>query len=218
MQTWAVHTSDLPRLTRDLGFAGVICFQLSVGGNVLAALVHPIFLATLLAESAFGEALPWQDSGAGAVLAVLYGVIALAGYLVSAMLGWIGLARRGLRREAWALLLMPVYWLLLSAAAWRALCQLVADPYAWEKTEHGLAKTSRLAASTTRALIKLERHLTYLEDSGRLALPGNTAKQTPRIRDVRMPTRPAAAARRPSRQQGGSLRYALPFLFSLTTR
>jgi hypothetical protein len=64
---------------------------------------------------------------------------------------------------------MPVYWLLLSIAAWRALYQLVADPYVWEKTEHGLAKTSRLATGTTRALIKLERHLTRLEKSRRPA-------------------------------------------------
>jgi hypothetical protein len=37
--------------------------------------------------------------------------------------------------------------LLLSLAAWRALFQLVHDPQRWEKTEHGLAKTSRLAES-----------------------------------------------------------------------
>ena len=66
------------------------------------------------------------------------------GYLISAALGLIGLARRRLLGCAWALLLMPLYWLLLSLAAWRALFQLVRDPYRWEKTEHGLARTSRL--------------------------------------------------------------------------
>jgi hypothetical protein len=45
---------------------------------------------------------------------------------------------------------MPVYWLLLSVAAWRALFQLIFRPYAWEKTEHGLALTSRLAARRKR--------------------------------------------------------------------
>jgi glycosyltransferase XagB len=39
-----------------------------------------------------------------------------------------------------------VHWLLLSAAAWRALWQLMYDPFRWEKTAHGLARTSRLAA------------------------------------------------------------------------
>ncbi len=44
-------------------------------------------------------------------------------------------------------MLMPIYWLLLSLAAWRALFQLLLDPYRWEKTEHGLARTSRLAGN-----------------------------------------------------------------------
>ena len=50
----------------------------------------------------------------------------VSGYLISAALGLIGLARRRLLGCAWALLLMPVYWLLLSLAAWRALFQLAA--------------------------------------------------------------------------------------------
>ena len=59
-------------------------------------------------------------------------------------------ASRGPRRcrllaNAWVLLLTPFYWLLLSVAAWRALYQLLHDPQRWEKTEHGLARTSRLA-------------------------------------------------------------------------
>jgi hypothetical protein len=66
------------------------------------------------------------------------------------------------------LLLMPLHWLLLSLAAWRALVQLVVAPYAWEKTEHGLAKSSRLAGAMTQALLALERNLTRLKASGQL--------------------------------------------------
>jgi glycosyltransferase XagB len=32
--------------------------------------------------------------------------------------------------------LMPVYWLLISAASYRAAWQLFRQPYLWEKTEH----------------------------------------------------------------------------------
>lgn len=67
------------------------------------------------------------------------------GYLSTAVIGLIGLARRGLLREAWVLALTPVYWVCLSIAAWRALYQLLTEPYRWEKTEHGLARSSRLA-------------------------------------------------------------------------
>jgi hypothetical protein len=67
----------------------------------------------------------------------------LLGYAIFAALGIKGLARRNLLGCSWALLLTPLYWLLLSLAAWRALFQLLHDPYRWEKTEHGLARTSR---------------------------------------------------------------------------
>jgi hypothetical protein len=41
------------------------------------------------------------------------------------------------------LLLLPVYYLLGSVAAWMALYDLISRHYHWYKTEHGLAKTSR---------------------------------------------------------------------------
>ena len=72
-------------------------------------------------------------------------------YLTSIVFGWLGLKRRGLLAATWVLLLTPVHWLLVSLAAWRALYQLVVSPYVWEKTEHGLAKNSRLASRTTRS-------------------------------------------------------------------
>jgi hypothetical protein len=56
----------------------------------------------------------------------------------------IGLKRRRLLGHGWVLVLTPLYWFLLSRAAWRALIQLICDPQRWEKTEHGLARTSRL--------------------------------------------------------------------------
>jgi hypothetical protein len=37
--------------------------------------------------------------------------------------------------------LMPLYWLLISAAAYRALWQFMTARFVWEKTEHGLART-----------------------------------------------------------------------------
>jgi hypothetical protein len=71
---------------------------------------------------------------------------------------------------------------MLSLAAWRALFQLIFAPYVWEKTEHGLAKSSRLAAGMTRSLIELERYLSKLARSGRLPATTNArASFNPRI-------------------------------------
>jgi glycosyltransferase XagB len=146
MQTWAVHMRQPLRLAHALGFAGFATFQLVVGGTVLAALVHPLFIAMLLYGAFAGRILPDAEDLAAMLFFSLFGVTAAVGYLTSAVLALIGLARRRLLASAFVLVLMPLHWLLLSLAAWRALYQLVRDPYRWEKTAHGLARTSRLAA------------------------------------------------------------------------
>jgi hypothetical protein len=45
LQTWLLHMRSPASLLRELGFGGFFAFQLLVGGTVLAALVHPFFLA-----------------------------------------------------------------------------------------------------------------------------------------------------------------------------
>ncbi len=181
MQTWLVHMRQPRRLFHDLGLPGFFAFQLIVGGNVLAALVHPLFMGGLIYSFASGEPMWHADSTATTILAALYGVTIVIGYLTSALLGWLGLSRRGLLASAWALVLTPLHWLLLSLAAWRGLYQLVVSPYAWEKTEHGLAKSSRLAADMTRALLELEHYLSRLAQSGGLPALGVKAAGRPRL-------------------------------------
>lgn len=146
MQTWLVHVRSPRRLRQELGWLGFAVFQLLVGGTVLAALVHPLFVAQLLWELAgrIAEGDPAAVRPSGLHIAAL-----LIGYLASIVLGLVGLYRRRLLGCAWVLTLVPLYWILLSVAAWRSLFQLVRDPYRWEKTEHGLARSSRLARKKT---------------------------------------------------------------------
>jgi cellulose synthase/poly-beta-1,6-N-acetylglucosamine synthase-like glycosyltransferase len=147
MQTWLVHMRHPLRVARELGLNGFLAFQLVVGGTVLSALIHPVFIVAggyLLATNQLFDA---GGSILGQALSWLYVGAFLSGYLTSAVLGLIGLRRRNLLRQGWVLLLMPIHWLLLSVAAWRALYQLLFDPFHWEKTAHGLAQTSRLADS-----------------------------------------------------------------------
>lgn len=139
MQTWSVHMRSPRRLWRDAGAKGFFTLNLLVGGNVLTALAHPVFVGEMLVQSIM-QAL---DSSAATFLASqfaeLHVATIVAGYLSTVVIGIMGLARRRLLCHAWVLLLTPLYWLCLSLAAWRALYQFLADPYRWEKTEHGLA-------------------------------------------------------------------------------
>jgi cellulose synthase/poly-beta-1,6-N-acetylglucosamine synthase-like glycosyltransferase len=139
IQTWLVHMRAPLALMRDLGLSGFITFNLIVGGSVVTALIYPIFVA--LAAVRLIAGVPIVDSHtAGLHLLALFG-----GFLASALNWWAGLARRRLLSNAWIIALLPFYWMLLSLAAWRAVRQFMRDPYRWEKTEHGLAKSSRRA-------------------------------------------------------------------------
>jgi cellulose synthase/poly-beta-1,6-N-acetylglucosamine synthase-like glycosyltransferase len=143
LQTWLVHMRSPMALFRELGFGGFFTFQLLVGGTVLAALVHPFFLALVLTDATFGDLFAPSESIGEALRHGLAVTTLLSGYLGSAALSLVGLARRHLLGSAWVPLLTPVYWIMLSFAAWRGAIQLLLAPHLWEKTEHGLARTSR---------------------------------------------------------------------------
>jgi len=148
MQTWSVHMRSPRQLWRDAGAGGFFTLNIIVGGNVLTALAHPLLLGELLVRGVMSI----FDNGASSFFAKpfieLYLATIAAGYLTTIAIGLIGLAKRNLLGEGWVLILTPVYWVCLSIAAWRALYQLLAEPYHWEKTEHGLARHSRISSQS----------------------------------------------------------------------
>lgn len=150
MQTWTVHMRAPRALWREIGPRGFITLQLAIGGNVVAALVHPFFVLALIVEAAYAAAGATGGPLEGA-FGALHNMAIASGYLGSMVIGWMGLERRGMRASIWVLALMPIYWLCLSLAAWRALFQLMSSPYRWEKTDHGLARTSQFANKAMRS-------------------------------------------------------------------
>lgn len=51
----------------------------------------------------------------------------------------LGCVKRGFFRLLPFSLLMPLYWILISIAAWKGVLQFIRKPFYWEKTRHGLA-------------------------------------------------------------------------------
>lgn len=199
MQTWAVHMRTPLQLWRELGTGGFLAFQLVVGGNVLAALVHTFFLGALIYWALYGQFLRF-DAETGVVPAAFYWCAFLAGYLVSIALGFFGLARRGLTRSAWVLALVALHWVLLSLAAWRALLQLAYNPHGWEKTAHGLGRSSRRArmnsAATLAAVFRGEPY-SVRASRHRPPVPGVVHERRFRSEPVQPPRKWQAAARAP---------------------
>jgi cellulose synthase/poly-beta-1,6-N-acetylglucosamine synthase-like glycosyltransferase len=152
MQTWLVHMRHPLQFRREVGTAAFVLVQLMVGGNVLAALVHPLLLLWV-ASGLLRQGPIWGITGEGA----LFAVAIVAGYCASALLCLVGMARRGLLAHVAVLMWIPVHWLLLSLAAWRALYQLARDPYRWEKTDHVLARTARVRRPADDIIAEISR-------------------------------------------------------------
>ncbi len=59
-----------------------------------------------------------------------------------------GLAAARVLRLVWHIPLLPLYWALMSLAAWQALFQFFRKPSVWEKTAHGVARGRRTPNAT----------------------------------------------------------------------
>ena len=149
VQTWLVHMRNPTALWRELGPSGFFAFQIVVGGTILSALAHPWFYALACIELADGGVL----ARPGSVFGWPFWLIAMfdlsAGYLAAMGLGLLAVHRRGYGALLLQIPLMPLYWLLISAAAYRALWQFITARFEWEKTEHGLSPRPTPPASLT---------------------------------------------------------------------
>lgn len=143
MQTLLVHTRQPFRLVGEMGFVGTMTFLAFLGGTLLSALVHPISIGVVAWQAWSGELLDWSGGPVADTLVALSAGNLVIGYAGAMVLTLVS----AVRRRAWGLIpwivFVPLYWLLISFAAYRALLQLLTDPHKWEKTEHGLSQRRR---------------------------------------------------------------------------
>ncbi|WP_371345163.1 glycosyltransferase [Ancylobacter sp. IITR112] len=141
MQTLLVHARRPLHMVRSAGWPGTLTLLFLLGSGTAAALLHPVLFASLVL-GLFLAPVPHPSAMSTLLDAVWFGVL-LAGLMGTVLSTFLGMRRRRIAGAAQVALLMPVYWLMMSAAAWRALITLAIAPSHWEKTEHGLARTSR---------------------------------------------------------------------------
>jgi len=136
LQTFLVHTRNTARLRRDIGTWRYIGFQAILGGAILSALIHPIFYIGLTIELLTGDLATKPTNLVGNTLWHAALINLSCGYLAAILLAWVTLIRRGISSLLFHTLTMPLYWLLISIAAYRAIFQLIWNPFLWEKTHH----------------------------------------------------------------------------------
>jgi cellulose synthase/poly-beta-1,6-N-acetylglucosamine synthase-like glycosyltransferase len=135
IQTWVVHTREPLASIRDMGLLQYLMAQILMIGTFLAALLYPWFTASFLWTVLSGKV--FQHGGGAAEFAALVANLSVFilghGFMLAA--GAEGLRRR-LPRARWIVATMPLYWLMISAAAWIALWQFATNPFHWNKTPH----------------------------------------------------------------------------------
>jgi len=138
MQTLLVHTRRPLQFVRSAGALGLLGFVFFIGGTVLAGLLNPLFWLFYLIWLAAGAANLDVIFPNSLLYLCLFNLLAGNGAFTYLLMlapirrGWLGLIPYSFTLFA--------YWVMISAAAYRALWQLVRDPFHWEKTEHGLSQ------------------------------------------------------------------------------
>ena len=138
MQTFLVHTRRPVHLARTVGLPGLIGFVFFIGGTFLSGLLNPIFWGIFVLWMIFGAQLiePYFPP------AILYMSLInlLAGNALLIYLTMVApFRRRWTYLAPWGVTVVG-YWVLMTIASYKALKQLVSNPFYWEKTQHGLSK------------------------------------------------------------------------------
>lgn len=142
MQVSLAHGRHPRALLSRLGAFGVFGVLALVPGTVASALAYPACLLLFAWDVVSGRIAPVPfvlDNLATGLALTLFG----AGLVAMVAPAAIGCRKRGWGDLWWVIPLLPVYFLFVSLAAWMALAELVRAPHRWNKTEHGLARSSR---------------------------------------------------------------------------
>lgn len=136
MQTTLVHARHPLHLIRTIGVRRFCAFVLLIAGTPLTFLgVIPLYALTLWTIIvAQGANVPFIPAWSAAPCLALF----VFGNWITVYLSMLGPYKRGTFKLSLWSLLTPVYWILHSIAAYKALWQLIFKPHYWEKTEHGL--------------------------------------------------------------------------------
>ncbi len=138
MQTWLVHSRNPIKLYKKLGLRGFLSFNLLIGGTPLMFLVNPILWLIFFA---------WLVTGTKALepyfpAFILYMAMfnLLFGNFLAVYLSMLAVFKRRYYELLPYALLNPLYWVLHSIAAYKALYELFTKPFYWQKTQHGITK------------------------------------------------------------------------------
>lgn len=135
--TYRVHMRRPRLLLAQLGIAGFLGFQALFLGSLLGFLLAPVLLSFWVAG--FGAAHPVSEVFPAQSLWIFL-ILFLSAEVVSLGLALLALQRRGMNRLGYWALTLHVYFPIATVAAFKALYELIAAPFYWDKTAHRAAR------------------------------------------------------------------------------
>lgn len=151
LQTYLVYMREPLRYVRQGRLREFFTLQLVIGGKTLVMLVNPLMWLLLalyyplrpILGTVYQETFPNPILYMGATCLIAGNFF----YLYTLLIGCMKRGQYGLIK--WSLL-APIYWAMMSVAAFKALFQLFLKPHYWEKTTHGLhLRASRVSSQDT---------------------------------------------------------------------
>jgi cellulose synthase/poly-beta-1,6-N-acetylglucosamine synthase-like glycosyltransferase len=143
LQTFLIHLRSPKEVTNDMGWKGVLHLCAFVGATPILAVLNPFF---------WGLTLVWFIAHPAFLIEIYPAPVYYVGLVLWAfgnfLLWYLTiLTARVTSRDTlvFTALLVPVYWVMMSIAAVKAMWQLIVTPSFWEKTAHGLAGSALLA-------------------------------------------------------------------------
>ncbi len=138
MQTYLVHTRR-NGVSSNKKSKHSLYFQLIIGGKIAFVLINPIlWIATFAYFALYSYVGPSIEQLYPNVIFYMAIFSLVVGNFLFLYYYMIGLAKKGQWSLIKYVLLVPIYWLMISISAFIALYQLIFKPHYWEKTVHGL--------------------------------------------------------------------------------
>lgn len=151
LQTWLVVMRDPSRTIREMGSSAFAAFQLLIGGMLISALGHPLIMVFLVSTGVAMLQTPAEAVGVFETVLFTIDITNIFGsYAVFVALGLTAMTKHERDRIGWRWAGVPLYWMMTSFAAWKAVFELRSKPFFWNKTPH----QPRQAADTAERAVE----------------------------------------------------------------
>lgn len=146
MQTYLIHMRNPVKLYKRIGLRGFLGFNFFIGATPVTFLIYPLLLTIFLAYVVLD--LSWIRALFPDWVLFISIFNLLIGNVLMIYVNMMAVFKRRFYELILFSLANPVYWLMHSISAYKGLYQLIVKPFYWEKTNHGLSKTTGSVAPT----------------------------------------------------------------------